>query len=70
MPDLPNSCIGGVHHGNENIEQQNDCDALVHRPHGQAHHVGELLRQTVHIKLILLVGVLVLIFGAAVGVVE
>ena len=42
---LPDLGVGVVHLGDEDVEEEDDGDALVHGPQGEAHHVRELERE-------------------------
>ena len=39
---LPDPQVGAVHEGDEDVDEEDDGDALVHGPHGETSHVGEL----------------------------
>ena len=54
---LPNTMISGVHHGNEDVDQENDGDGLVDSPHGHTHQMRELIGDTIDVVLIIIVSV-------------
>ena len=57
--------VGGVHHGDEDVDQKDDGYGLIDSPDRHSHQVGELAGDAVDVVLVIFVGVL---FGA-VGVV-